>query len=291
MNENQKLTENQTNLEASNVRRFLNSLYVGHRLHTLETQQFRDVTVPAAIKGWAEIARLKDHEYFAIPVGSARTLPNELSDVDFILVLNTDHEPLENYYSDYSLIDSLPLEGNINGKKVEIVDVFKSSKFQADRKLWMANIDKGFEAPINVNLIAELMLTPDSLIVGNVQLARKMRKMAIEFIDEAGDVNALWDAEDSAMNKRARSIFSQWSERSDYIGEKSQTNSRRTRFNQAIEKIVLAINNRYGVRSDVLASPGQKWEEAFKKSLRNLAMPNFQTYKKALYFTGGSLDI
>jgi hypothetical protein len=291
MNEQSLQTEKTAGQEVFQVKQFLKSLYFEHRLHTAEIQNFRDSVVVQGIEAWAKEAGLSDKDYFAIPIGSTRTLPNDISDIDFIVVLNTENEPPEEF-DDYYQLNMLPSRLSVNGRKVEKIASHKSSQLRIEKQMFkelIANGQARVSTAVDGNLISELMLTPDSLIVGNVSLAQQVRVEALAFIDEVCDVERFWDSTDSVVQTKLSEHIVGWPKRTD--GNKTPENAREGRFHSAVEKIVTQINEKYGRSNLDHDSPGRKWAIAFQEHLTKIRVPNFQTYKTALLETGGALEI
>ena len=80
---------------------FLQQIYGNDHLATEDAKQYHKETLPNCIRKFAEESDLTENDYIAIPLGSARTLPNRYSDIDLFFILNTENEALEDI-GDYS---------------------------------------------------------------------------------------------------------------------------------------------------------------------------------------------
>lgn len=255
---------------------------------TDEIRNFRQNTLVEGVKAWAENANLGPEDFFALPLGSALTLPDSQSDIDLEVVLNTEGESPEQY-ANYSAANDLGMEAVVGDTEIQVLEAEKSTKFQRLLHDARKSGAQGKEQPEHYDdLFFNLLLTPDNLIVGNVELARKMRLEAIQYIDEQGDIDKVWDNQNSLANKKLRQLVTQWQLGPN--GTKDPTRNRLRRLSSALHTVRDSINDKYpSANPDDM--PGERFESKFQENLRAMRVYPYAEYRAAIIAGNGRLEV
>lgn len=273
-------TETIENKQEKTPSQFLSQIYGNERLETDEAKEFHRVTLPEGIKRWAEANNLTEEEYFVIPVGSAHTLPDSKSDLDLVVILNTEDESIEDE-DDYGKVNMASADIGEKGKvPIGIMWADKSSAFRKLRKERGPSSVRTHTDILRVPLAADLLFTPDELIYGNKELAQKMRLEALEYLEECtGDINDTWE---NGVVKNFKKHILGWHEKVD--GNKPFYRNRGRRLNSLLERERKRLNERK-------EGLGDKWKQAFKEYIETVEVPSFSTFKKSLVASNGELSI
>lgn len=213
-----------------------------------------DTTRIARANGKAKVSRLMEQHgiaqdrYFALPVGNAEWIARKESDHDTIV-----------FTSDQDAADKIRAIPSANTGLVDIIT--------ADSILRLPHIHENW--PYNVLYI------PDDYIVGNIDLARHVRRY-------------LTDSRDSETRHRFqlyapglfRTFFRDWKANEWYENSNSLTSNKRSeRFDKALE-----------VRSQQTHVPAV-WKRVFLKNLALMESPDFSTYSAAMKISNGALAL
>lgn len=271
-----ELTEQELQSTEETPSQFLSQLYGNQHLITEESKQYYSETLPKGIEEWAKLNNFTEEDYIAIPIGSARTLPNKDSDIDLIVILNTEKEKPEDI-GNYLKINKLYKPYEEKGLNLQVLSAYKSSELKILKEKFSFVSGEKQGGLAGSQLISALFLTPDELIYGNKKLAQKMRLEAVDFIEKRTLYDKYWK---NGIEDSFKKYILNWPKQ----GSESKEVSRESRFNAIVESAKKDLDSKK-------EGLGEKWEIAFKDLLKNLKVPSFPTYRDALRADNGKLSI
>lgn len=257
---------------------FLTQLYGNTHLVTEGSKQYYSEILPKTMAEWSKIHNFTEDDYIAIPVGSARTLPDSKSDVDLVVILNTENEDPQKL-NDFSELDELYSVENKMELSAHTLKAYKSSELSPLMKSSPLQNEKGKFFHIGMQLVSALYLTPDELIFGNKRLAQKMRLEAINNVENGLVSEAIWK---SSIDDYFKKYFIDWSKQEhEYKGEER---SRGGRFKALIDSIKINLNAKQ-------ENLGEKWENRLHKLLKGMQVPSFSSFREGLRASEGRLSV
>lgn len=257
---------------------FLTQLYGNTHLVTEGSKQYYTEILPKTVAEWSKIHNFTEDDYIAIPVGSARTLPDSDSDVDLVVILNTENDDSEKQKDDSEIEKLYSIEDEKN-LSTQILRAYKSSELQTLMKKSPLQNDDGSIFHIGMQLVSALYLTPDELIFGNKKLAQKMRLEAINNVEKGLVSEAIWK---SSIDDYFKKYFIDWSKQEhEYKGEER---SRGGRFKALIDSVKINLNAKQ-------ENLGEKWENRFHKLLEGMQVPSFSSFREGLRASEGRLSV
>ena len=256
---------------------FLSKIYGNQRLATPEAKEFHKTTLPEGIKVWADKNGLKEEDYIAIPIGSARTLPNNQSDIDIVIILNTEDEPKEEENNYARIFNFTRMKNHQERTLVHIVSAEKSSVFKRITGQYKDKIPRIFGEMNADYFVADLLITPDDMIYGNKELAQKLRLEAINYIENHNNIDQYWK---NGIERYFRRNILNWYN----CDDANKSEYRKERFDTLLE----AVRERLNKQNDGL---GDKWEKSLREYLKNIKFPSFNIFKTNLESDNGKLSI
>jgi len=130
-------------------------------------------------------------------------------------------------------------------------------------------------------LAISMLVTPDSLLLGNTHLAQAARLKLVDQIDllEPSMIFDIWDSTDSKLQKHFKEYFKNWAFAPTRGGEERKAAKKRE-FEQRLQVVA--------VRKHI--DPGQ-YTEQFYKLIARFKLPDFEIYRDVMRQTEGKLEL
>jgi hypothetical protein len=193
-------------------------------------------------------------DFIAVPVGSLLWSVDEQSDYDYQLLFSN-------------------LETKERYRKLHLDTFLEQRNIQVIGNPTYANTEE--KIILSDSHFADLLLTPDEYLSGNIQLAGKLRQSILGLYSEA-DYLYYWDR---VVVPLFDGGYRYWELSTDKVIEKPVKESRFTRFNIALAK-----------RSQQSRVPS-RYHGAFRYARDKLKLPSLKTYTEAMRESNGSLHI
>jgi hypothetical protein len=230
------------------VRKFVTNIW-NNPLLDRKTVEFRDRAREKLIEFFKR-SDIKLEGIIAIPYGSMLWDIDDKSDADFKLVLEKGIS-LANMDIDFLGENNLSISSPIP-TPLYLID--------------------GHDIATLLNLI----ITPDAYLVGNIKLAREIRKTALNNIKEK---YILPDFAQEIMNAEFEIFYKNWKDldHTRTVTAKESSRARQPRFERKLDQ-----------RANQTYTP-QKWKGAYKRALDNMHLPDMQTLIDCFNETNGQL--